>query len=185
MRPQIQRVAVSPYAQRPWLRHATARAALDYEPGLLPDMLARTARALPTRPAVFEGDAELTFRELHDRVLAVADGLSARGVRRGDRVALVSPNTASMLIAYHAILRAGAVAVMCDARLTDPELRGRLRDAGAIFVFAATPLAGRVRALKDTPVRTVVSTPIKHGETDPEDPTSWERLLESRAKRQS
>ena len=53
--------------------------------------LGRAVRYYPERPAVFGSEAKhSTFRELHDRVAAVAAGLSQHGFRVGDRLARIS-----------------------------------------------------------------------------------------------
>ncbi|MGA0543817.1 class I adenylate-forming enzyme family protein [Brevundimonas sp. VNH65] len=61
------------------------------------------------RPALIDGDTTLTHADLIDRVEAAAADLIQRGVRRGDRISLCAANSADHIVAYLAILRAGAV----------------------------------------------------------------------------
>ena len=80
----------------------------------LPDMLARRAALEPDRPAARARNSagkwiDLSWRRLDERRRAVAAGLISLGVKRGDRVAVVSPNSIEMLLAEAAILTAGAV----------------------------------------------------------------------------
>ena len=52
----------------------------------------RAVRYYPERPALSVGEDLLNFRQLHDRIKSMAGALSQRGIRRGDRVALLLPN---------------------------------------------------------------------------------------------
>ena len=61
------------------------------------------------RPALFDGDVTLTHGDLIARIEAAAGDLSARGVGAGDRVGLCARNSWRHVVAYLAILRAGAV----------------------------------------------------------------------------
>ncbi len=61
------------------------------------------------RPALFDGEVIVTHAELILGVEAAADDLAARGVRPGDRVGLCARNSWMHVVAYLAVLRAGAV----------------------------------------------------------------------------
>ena len=67
----------------------------------------RAAKA--DRPALFDGDVTVNHGELIARVEAAAGNLAARGVRPGERVGLCARNSWRHVVAYLAILRAGAV----------------------------------------------------------------------------
>jgi 4-coumarate--CoA ligase len=74
--------------------------------------------------AVLDGPTgnSYTFRQLLDRSASVANGLIARGVAPGDRVAFVCPNLPEVAIAYHGVIAAGAVAMMVNPLSTAEEL---------------------------------------------------------------
>ncbi|MER5551557.1 amino acid adenylation domain-containing protein [Streptomyces sp. NPDC002793] len=82
--------------------------------GLLPRWLAERAAADPDRPAVRYGPTVLTAREVEDRANRLARLLLARGVRRGDQVALLLERSADLVVAALAVLRAGAAYVPLD-----------------------------------------------------------------------
>ncbi|MGQ7298146.1 acyl-CoA synthetase [Quadrisphaera sp. KR29] len=83
------------------------------------------------RPAlVFDGEA-LTYEALADRVDALAAGLRARGVSRGDRVAYLGDNHPSFVEALFATTRLSALFVPLNTRLAAPELGYVLADCGA------------------------------------------------------
>ena len=84
-----------------------------------------------TRP----GGSAWTGGRIHDRAVAVAGTLLARGLRRGDRVAILAANRAEYLVAILGILRAGLVAVPVNIRLPRPTIEHVLRDSGARFAL--------------------------------------------------
>lgn len=96
--------------------------------------LARQAHNRAQRPAlVFEGTVS-TWHELYQRVLSGADALAARGVRRGDRVAILMGNRPRFLEAVLAANAIGAIAVPVNFRLSAPEISFILNDCGAVAV---------------------------------------------------
>ncbi len=66
------------------------------------------AAATPNAPAVFCGAGNLSYGELHDRVLAVAGALQSRGVCRGEVVAVLGPKSVEQVVALLAISMVGA-----------------------------------------------------------------------------
>jgi len=111
-------------------------------PRVVPDLLRHSARLVPDRIAVACGPVELTFAELDARANAFAAGLRARGVRRGDRIALVfsGAHWPDFVVAYFGTLQLGAAALLLGDRFSAGDVRGvaaRHRVAG---VVAATEL---------------------------------------------
>jgi long-chain acyl-CoA synthetase len=84
---------------------------------------------------------EFTFQQLDAMANGVARALAPRGLRRGDRVALVAANRAEYLAAYYGIMRAGLVAVPVNFKFPRDTIHFILRDAGAKLVFCDTPRA--------------------------------------------
>ena len=82
------------------------------------------AAAQGDHPAFVEGAGGevTTYAELAERVDAAAALLQSKGIGKGDVVGLVGPNTPGWAIAYHAILRAGAVVTPMFALLTPEEI---------------------------------------------------------------
>lgn len=93
--------------------------------------LVRNAQLLPGKTAVIAGSRQLTYRQLDEAASRLANGLRARGVERGDRVALACPNTLFFPIAYYAILKLGAVAVPLNIMLKGSEIAYHLSDSQA------------------------------------------------------
>lgn len=86
----------------------------------------------PHETAVVElaADRRITFAQLDERVLQIATGLVAWGVRRGDRVALLVPPGIDLTVLAYALWRIGAVVVVADAGLGLRRLGAALRSAG-------------------------------------------------------
>ncbi len=80
--------------------------------------------------------AEMTYKQLGDRVSRAAEGLRELGVQAGDRVAILLPNCPQHLIAFYAVLRLGAVVVEHNPLYTAPELERLFEDHGARVAIA-------------------------------------------------
>ncbi|MCV7228577.1 4-coumarate--CoA ligase family protein [Mycolicibacterium komossense] len=90
--------------------------------------------------------AETTYRDLVTRVDAFAGALADRGVRVGDVVALLAPNSSAFAVAFHGILRAGATATTVNALFTAKDIAKQLTDAHAKMLITVSPL--RAQALE-------------------------------------
>lgn len=101
----------------------------------LASILAEPARRRPGHVALIEGDQRLTFAELWCAAREQAGALIGRGIRPGDRVALMCPNTADFPRAYYAILAAGATVVPVHLLLTADEAEFVLRDSEATLLI--------------------------------------------------
>lgn len=87
---------------------------------------------------------QMTYRELIAGVDAVAGALTSRGVAGGDVVGLLAPNSALFVIAFHAIVRAGATATTINALFTASDVSKQLQNAGATVLVTVDSL--RVQA---------------------------------------
>jgi fatty-acyl-CoA synthase len=90
--------------------------------------LAQQARARGGQLALADADRRLDYAALAERSRRCAAALAERGLRRGERVALVLGNCTAYLETVFAAAQLGAIAVPLNARLTAPELRFLLRD---------------------------------------------------------
>src|SRR6202790_5318717 len=88
------------------------------ETPLTPLEFARRSRKLyPGRGAVVDGDLRLSYEQFFDRCDAWSAALQALGVKQGDRVAYIAPNTHAQLESFYAVPQIGAVLVPLNYRL--------------------------------------------------------------------
>jgi fatty-acyl-CoA synthase len=93
--------------------------------------LQRSADVFPDRVAAVEGDRRLTWAELGDRARRLAVALQTVGLERGDRVAVLAPNSIELLEAHFGVPWAGAVLVAVNTRLMPGEIAHILNHSGA------------------------------------------------------
>ena len=110
--------------------------------GVAAHVIAR-ARQQPDAPALEEGDRAWSYAELLAAAGALAHALAAAGVGRGDRVGLLTPRGAALIVGELAILLTGAAFVPLDPRLPDARLAAVYADAGLRLVLTAPDLAPR------------------------------------------
>ena len=105
--------------------------AIEREPSRLmtfAEQIARVARRTPDTIALKFGKATRTYRELDQRVAQLANILIARGLKPGDRVAVLMLNGIETIEAYLAVLRTGAICVPLNFRLVASEVSDIVQD---------------------------------------------------------
>ncbi|MCK8780279.1 long-chain fatty acid--CoA ligase [Rhizobium sp. NTR19] len=99
----------------------------------------------------------LTFRELEVESRKVAAWLQAKGLTKGDRVAVMLPNVLQNPVIVYGILRVGMVVVNVNPLYTPRELAHQLKDSGAKAIFVLENFAHTLQqALPSTDVKHVV-----------------------------
>jgi len=94
----------------------------------------RSRRLYPERPAVVDGSLRLTYRQFGDRCDRWSGWLQRAGIRKGDRVAYISPNTHAQLESFYAVPQIGAVLVPLNYRLIADDFQYLLSHSGARVV---------------------------------------------------
>src|SRR5262245_58225169 len=105
-------------------------------------ILIGSARRYGDRVAFTRHDETLTYAELGRRAARFANGLLARGVRPGDRVALGMPNCLEYPVAYYGTLLAGAVFVPVNPLLPAETAGRQIADADAKLTVTAAEVPG-------------------------------------------
>jgi len=130
---------------------------LTYPDIPLYQFLNSTAVRYPDTVAIRFGGMELTYQELLDLSHKFAHALMARGVKKGDRVAVHLPNCPQFAIAYFAILKMGAIFVPCSPLGGERELAHQFNDAGAeTLITLDLTLAVINKILGNTKVKTLI-----------------------------
>jgi long-chain acyl-CoA synthetase len=108
------------------------------------EVLEATAARQPQKTALIAKEEELTFGALNQRVHALAARLHKEGIRQGDRVGLLLPNSTAIPLSYFATQKIGAVTVILDARLKGKELTNVLSDADLKLLIVHSHSLGEV-----------------------------------------
>ncbi|NLE80856.1 MAG: AMP-binding protein [Rhodococcus sp.] len=145
----------------------------DY-PRTTPSALTRAAERFGELTAVSDGDAQLTFAQLHERVRRFAAALVTRGVEAGSRVAVWAPNTHHWVVAALGVHHAGGVVVPINTRYTGTEAAeiAQRVNAEALVVagnFLGADRLAQIRAADPAfDVATIVRIPLG-GDDAPDD----------------
>jgi long-chain acyl-CoA synthetase len=148
---------------KPWLANYEKGVPefVEYEDVCLPAFLDRSAERFPDRSALNFQGYRIRFRQLREMVDRFASSLSAFGVNRGDRVALLLPNTIPCVAAYYAVLKIGAIVVMNNPLYSDRELDHQFNDSGAKLLVTLDLLGNRMIDLRPkTRIKQIVITSI-------------------------
>ncbi|RPH94979.1 long-chain fatty acid--CoA ligase [candidate division KSB1 bacterium] len=120
----------------------------SFVPSTINGLLEQACRLWPDRPylQVRAGETmhSLTYREVTDQAQAIAHLLIEKGVRPGDRVALLSENRPAWVISYLAILCAGATVVPIDSLMSPAEIVNILKMAQSRLLMTTKKFAEAV-----------------------------------------
>ena len=148
------------YEDRPWIKHYASQvpANLDYEKVCIPHMLENSAQKYPDHTALIFQGYFISYRDLKDMVDRFATCLADFGVQKDDKVAILLPNCIHIVVAYFALLKLGAVAVMNNPLYTDRELEYQYNDSGSKVLICMDWLTERMVALRPrTGIKQIVS----------------------------
>jgi long-chain acyl-CoA synthetase len=146
---------------RPWLSH--------YDPGVPPQLdypavpvfhfLDEAARLCPERVCLIYRGETSTYREVADKTDRLAAALTGLGIRKGERIGICMPNCPEFVLAYFAILKAGAVVVAINPLYTPPEIVHQVNDAGLETIFCVGSLYERIKTTQPgTGIQRVIVT---------------------------
>lgn len=125
-------------------------AALAYDFALLmPDVFAHNARIHGDRIAVVCDDERITWREADERTNRFANALLARGLRKGDKVALFMPASLDAWIAHWGAVKAGCVAVPLNVLLDRDSLARLMANSDAVLAVTDTGTEATVDGIRD------------------------------------
>jgi fatty-acyl-CoA synthase len=118
------------------------------------DHLIRAAEIHANRLAVVDGDFRQTYAELLDECGRQAAALQNLGMKPGDRVAVLAPNTSLLLQAHYSVPMAGGVLVALNTRLAKHEIATIVQHSGSVIVIVDEELEAKV---EDVQVRVVTA----------------------------
>jgi len=150
---------------QPWLDHydeGVPRSIGNYPDRTLADFVADHARTRGDKAAIMFKGRNVTWTELDRDSDSFARALAARGVKPGDRVALLLPNCPQFMIAELAAWKLGAIVAPQNPIYTERELEQSMNASASETVIVLTPFYERVKAAQPrTSLKRVIATNIK------------------------
>ncbi len=148
---------------KPWHRHYdyNVPTAIRYPRLPIPELLGIPSNAFPDKAALTFYGSEMTFWELRQQVLRMANALGSLGVKKGERVGINLPNCPQYMIAYYAVLSLGAIVVNLNPMYTAEELKVIAENTGLTTLFTFDMVLYTIRTLcKTIEIPRVVVTKI-------------------------
>src|SRR2546430_5473683 len=118
----------------------------NYAPLTPVSFLRRSADVYPDKVAVIHGDRAFTYREFHERCRRLASVLAARGVGRGDTVAVMAPNVPALLEAHYAVPGLGAMLNALNYRLDARTIAFCLAHRGGEGLLTDAEIAPQIKS---------------------------------------
>jgi len=116
----------------------------------------------PGHPAVLFKGRKVSFRDMDRYADAVAAGLAACNVKKGDRVSLLMPNCPQMMFCHLGIWRIGAIVSPVNPLYTRTELEHAFQESGTEVVICLGPFYEKVKKLQpNTKIRLVIVADLK------------------------
>ena len=112
------------------------------------EFMRRTRSCTPNREGVVDGAQRWTYGEFFDRCDRWSSALQRLGVKQGDRVAYIAPNTHAQLESFYAVPQIGAVLVPINFRLVADDFRYLIQHSGAKVVCAGADHLAAVESIR-------------------------------------
>lgn len=149
--------------KRPWLDHYPEQISttINYDEKPLYQFLLDSAEKYPAKNAIHFMGKRISYQELLSKTKKFAQFLQSKGLEKGDRVAIMLPNTPQTVIAYFGAMMAGGTVVQVNPLYTERELEHQMSDSGAKFIVCLDILVPRVSAVREkTDLKQVIVTRI-------------------------
>ncbi|MCY3414936.1 MAG: long-chain fatty acid--CoA ligase [Candidatus Heimdallarchaeota archaeon] len=136
----------------PWLVSLPEKrfASLEYEETTMYEQLKRRAEQNPEKPfLIFPKGKILNYKIIVDQIEKMAAHLQHLGIQKGDRVALLLPNTPHYVIGHFAVLLIGGIVVQANPLYTEHELVNQMTDSGAKAIISLTMFQDKVNRVME------------------------------------
>ncbi|GAE10021.1 long-chain-fatty-acid-CoA ligase [Paenibacillus sp. JCM 10914] len=148
---------------KPWLPFYPSEVApaFDYPKQNLALFLVTSAQKYPDRPAMYFMGKNINYKSLLDSSYRMANTLRSKGIKKGDRVAIMLPNCPQVVISYYGALLAGAVVVMTNPLYMEREVAHQMKDSGAKIIITLDMFVSRVEAvIQETELKHMIVTSV-------------------------
>jgi long-chain acyl-CoA synthetase len=149
---------------KPWLKHYPEEipATLTFSSEPVQQYLVNAVKEFPDKVAIHFMGKETSFSDVYEKALKLASYLQKLGITKGDRVAIMLPNTPQAVISYFGVLLAGGIVVMTNPLYVERELEYQMNDSGAKVIITLDILFPRVsRVFPNTNLKHIIVTAIK------------------------
>lgn len=167
----------------PWLKSypAQLRYHLEYPDIPLHDFLGQAAKTNPGGTALIFYGHQVPYAAFNSMANRFANALIALGLKKGDRVSIIGPNSPHWVIAFFGVLRAGGIVVQTNPMYVERELEHLFNDSGAETAVVYEPLLPRLMAATpSTPLKRVIAFNFQPGQSPlPEGVLKMDELIMS------
>ena len=140
-------------------------------------VLEDTAKRLPDRPA-FLYPKKITFKKFQEKVEIFATVLKNLGVKKGDRVALYSPNSIQWEISFFGLETVGAILVPMNPQFKETEVEYELNDSGAETIIVSHTEYPYVAAVKaKTKIKNIIVIESEEKPVIPNGTIGWSDIM--------
>ncbi len=149
-------------------------------PLLINDFLRRAVRLYPSKTAIVDADRRYSYADFGRRVNQLGHALLSLGVRQGDRVCILSPNSHFFLESYYGVTQIGAILVPLNFRLTAADHQYIINHAGVTVMLVDheyVPVIEQIRAELPNVTYWIVA---HDSGAAPDGWTDWEALIADR-----
>ncbi len=157
-----------------WLRHYDyfVPESIRYPRIPLYQLLEMTCVKYDENVATVFFDNKMTYGQLRDQVRRFATALRGMGIKKGDRVALMLPNSPQFIISYYGVLEAGGTVVNISPLHVERELEYEFTDSGSETLIYLDLFDARIQAVKGTtPLKRLIVSSITDYMETPADPS--------------
>ena len=121
-----------------------------------------SAKKYPDKPCTIFKGAEISYKEMSKITDQLAAALVDLGVKKGDRVGILIPNTPQFVMAYFAVLKTGGVVVATNPQYTEREIKHQANDSGMKLMILMSNYYELVKRVQpETSISQIIVTNIK------------------------
>jgi fatty-acyl-CoA synthase len=147
-------------------------------PLLVNDFLKRSAALYPDKVAIIDGERSFTYKEFQDRANRLSHALLSSGIRKGDRVCVLSPNSHFFLESFYGVSQIGAVLVPLNYRLVSADHEYIIDHAGVKAILVDYDHVDAIEAIRSS-LKTVETWVIAQEEREAREGwIAWESWIE-------
>jgi long-chain acyl-CoA synthetase len=147
--------------ERPWLKSYDLQVPhhISYPSITVVEMLERAVQSYPNKACTILNDSVITYQQMDELSDRLAASFASLGIRKGDRIGFLMNNIPQFVLAYFAVLKAGAIVVAMNPLYTSQEIVSQVNDAGVEMMLVMESLYPQVKAIQSyTSLHSIIIT---------------------------